>query len=81
MIRTITTRNSIWKFDLERKQYSRSSNSEVSTHPNIPYTDEWEPFEEIIESATYVTVIRPVPMGSGRIRQTGEIFSDELADH
>lgn len=85
MFRTVTTERSIWKFDLDRLEYCRIPATEVDEHPSIPYTNEWEPYEEIIEcpmdpKGRSLIVVRPVPMGTGRLRQTGYIIEDVTTD-
>lgn len=81
MFRTVTTERSIWKFDLDRSEYCRIPATDITEHPKIPYTHTWEPYEEIIECPEDVEhrsliVVRPVPMGSGRLRRTGIILED-----
>lgn len=85
MFRTVTTERSIWKFDLDRSEYCRIPRNDITEHPKIPYTHIWEPYEEIIEcpegiKARSLIVVRPVPMGTGRLRQTGVILEDVTTD-
>ena len=76
-IRTIVTDNSVWKFDLGAMRYLRLPKSEC---PNplseVPYTGDWDDFTRIVPMGDRVMVYRPVPLGSGALRQTGAIEFD-----
>ena len=82
MIRTVTTENSIWKFDLDKQQYCRDHRADEPSPSIIKYTGVWEPYVALVEPGIHpygddaLLVIRPVPMGTGRMRRTGPIVSD-----
>jgi hypothetical protein len=77
-IRTITTKRSIWKFDLDAMIYVRFPRGEAPppVDTQILYTCVWEPFVAIQPEGDRVLVMRPVPWGTGAVRQTGCIESD-----
>lgn len=87
-MRTVATENSTWEFDTENNLYRRYSNGHHPESSNaIPYTGEWEPYEELLEPDEHqfggprLLVVRPVPMGTGRLRLTGYIVSDDKEKH
>lgn len=80
-IRKIETESSIWMFDFTREQYCRMPKTEAPQQTSIPYTNDWEPYISISETdykeAGYrILVVRPVPFGQGRLRESGVIISD-----
>ena len=82
MLRTVTTENSIWKFDLDERLYCRTRRTVEPFPPLIQYTDDWEPYLDLVEPGVHpygdntLLVVRPVPFGTGQLRRTGPILSD-----
>lgn len=75
-MRFVTTSSSLWMFDMANMLYSRVP-IDANRVGNIPYSGEWEPFEELEESPNNTIVVhRPVPWGRGARRETGYILHD-----
>lgn len=85
-IRRVVTANSVWTFDLVLNQYVRLPKDECpDPHTIIPYTGEWEPFDELEElvddRGRRILVHRPVPWGTGARRMTGDILWDSAEEN
>lgn len=78
-LRVVVTDASEWNFDYDTMMYLRSPR-EGEAESAVPYSGEWEPFEEIEELDDQfghrLLVHRPVPWGTGARRLTGDITSD-----
>lgn len=85
-IRTVTTENSVWVFDLDNELYRRVRRTDEPFPALITYSGEWEPYVELIEPGDHdfgderLLVIRPVPFGEGRMRLTGYISDDRTEE-
>lgn len=85
-IRTVITEQSVWEFNLDDQTYRRAPRIAVDLFDApVPYTPtDWEPYLAFVEPGIHpygdsrLLVVRPVPMGEGRMRLTGHILSDEV---
>lgn len=81
-IRRVETESSIWLFDVNQKLFNRLPRTEAPPQCEpILYTGSWEPYEDLIPTADAegfprLTVVRPVPWGTGQLRMTGRIIDD-----
>lgn len=75
-LRTVTTESSVWIFDLDNMRYLRLPKTEAPGHGSIPYTGEWDAFTRIEPNPPFIIVHRPVPFGTGALRQTGPVLHD-----
>lgn len=80
-LRTIVTESSVWKFDTELRRYMRFPRGEdPGTSSLVPYQDGWDEYVRLERMGDRVMVHRPVPFGTGALRQTGVIEWDDLQD-
>lgn len=76
-LRHVATENSVWIFDLELMRYLRLPKQEApNVDAPIPYRDGWDEFTRIEPMGDRLMVHRPVPFGTGALRQTGPVLSD-----
>ena len=76
-LRRITTESSVWVFDLDNMRYQRFPAVEAPQPTNIPYTDGWDTFTRLEDMGNgHMMVHRPVPFGTGALRQTGIVVAD-----